>query len=231
VAKHRLLIAPAAAAILLAGGCSTNTSSTAPTSISASQPSTTSAAAAATDIVNEVAVNASGQPVNGYHETTGDQPVPDQADCNEASPAAVSKDIYRCSPAAYGADVCWPASGLELLCMNDPWAKELHRIRARGALPQVSPPDVPQPVALLLDDGTHCRLRNGGAWGYRYDGLRGFYGCGDHPGLDVLAPMNADPIDRSSPVWTVKVGADEARDPSSPPPVTHRVQTAWFASD
>lgn len=186
---------------------------------------------AATEIINTVAVNSDGQPVNGYHDITAGQNPPDRADCTEPSPAAVSKNIYRCLPTSYAADVCWPASNLDLLCMNDPWAKELHRIRARNPLGPVSPTASPEPVALLLDDGTHCSLRNGCAWGHRYDNLQAFYGCGDHPGLTVLAAMDTDPVDRSSPTWTVKVGADDARDPSPPPPVTHRVQTAWFAGD
>jgi hypothetical protein len=228
--KHRFFVALAAATVLLAAGCSMKPSDTGPASVSASTPSATSARGAATEIVNEVAVNSSGQPVNGYHEITSGPTVPEGADCHEPSPAAVAKGIYRCWPAVYGADVCWPASGVDLLCMNDPWAKELHRIRARAALPPVNPPDLPRPVAILLDDGTRCRLRNGGAWGYRYDGLISFYGCAGRPGVDVLAPMNADPIDRLSPVWTVRVGPDQAPDPSSPPPVTHSVRTAWFAS-
>ena len=215
----RLVVAAVASLGVLAA-CSTSTSRTAPA------PSTT--AGPATSVVTEVAVRA-GQPVNGYHENSGDQPVPDQADCTEASPAAVSAGVYRCYPTAYGADVCWPANGLYLLCMNDPWGKELHRIRASAALPQVSPPKSPQPVGLLLDDGTHCRLRNGGAWGYRFDHLYAYYGCIEGQRLDVLAPMGTDPIDRSAPMWTVKVGADEAPDSSALPPVTHRVQTAWFA--
>jgi hypothetical protein len=227
--KRRLLAVLATAAIVVSdtAGCATDTTKS---PVSAPSPSTTSAIGAATAIVNEVAVNSSGQPVNSYHEIPRSPTIPDQADCTEPSPAAVSKNIYRCWPAVYGADVCWPASGVDLLCMNVPWAKELHRIRARTALPQVSPPELPTPLALVLDDGTRCRLRNGGAWGYRYDDLRGFYGCGGRPGMDVLAPMNTDPIDRSSPVWTVRVGPDQAKDASSPPPTTHSVRTVWFAS-
>ncbi len=218
--KHLLVAAVASLGVLAA--CSTSTPRTAPSS-------STAKVGPATAIVNEVAVNSGGQPVNGYHENTSSQTVPGDADCTEPSPAAVSKNIYRCYPTAYGADVCWPASGLDLLCMNDPWGKELHRIRASAALPQVSPPNSPTPVGLLLDDGTQCRLRNGGAWGYRFDHLYAFYGCAGNTGLAVLAPMNSDPIDRSAPAWTVKVGPDEAPDSSAPPPVTHRIQTAWFA--
>lgn len=229
--KHWFFVALAAATVVLAPGCSVKPSDTGSASVSASTPSATSGRSAATEIVNEVAVNSSGPPVNGYHEITSGQTIPDQADCSEPSPAAVSKNIYRCWPAVYGADACWPVSGQDLLCMNDPWAKELHRIRARSPLPQVSPPNLPTPVGILLEDGTQCRLRNGGAWGYRYDDLRSFYGCVGRPGLDVLAPMNADPINRVSPVWSVQVGPGQAKDPSSPPPVARSVRTAWFAGE
>jgi hypothetical protein len=176
--RPQFLGALAATAVVAAvlTGCSTHTPTTRPASTVTSQP-TGAGGGAATEVINAVAVDSSGQPVNGYHEITSGQPIPDQADCTEPSPAAVSHAIYRCWPAAYGADVCWPASGLELLCMNAPWAKQLHRIRAGAALPSVSPPAKPTPVALALADGTQCRLRNGGAWGHRHDDLVAFYGC------------------------------------------------------
>lgn len=196
---------------------------------SVSAPAATSPAPSATQIITVVAVDSSGQPVNGYRDITQDQPLPDRAECTEPSPAAVSANIYRCWPAYYSADVCWPATGLDLLCMNDPWAKELHRIRVRAALAPVRPPVLAKPVALLLDDGAQCRLRNGGAWGHRYDDLQAFYGCSGDSGLVVLAPVDADPIDRSSPQWTVTVGVGVAQDRSAPAPARHRVHTAWFA--
>jgi hypothetical protein len=230
--RPQFLGALAATAVVAAvlTGCSTHTPTTGPESTVKAQP-TGAGGGAATEVINAVAVDSSGQPVNGYHEITSGQPIPDQADCTEPSPAAVSHAIYRCWPAAYGADVCWPASGLELLCMNDPWAKELHRIRAGAALPSVGPPAKPMPVGLALADGTHCRLRNGGAWGHRHDDLVGFYACAGAPGLSVLASSNADPIDRTIPVWTVKVGPNQAPDPSSPTPLTQQVRTVWFAGN
>jgi hypothetical protein len=226
--SRQIMVAVAAVASLIGAGCSSGGSAHVNTPAAVTPGAAPATTAGATQILNEVAVNSSGQPINGYHEINTGGSTQHTVDCTEPSPAAVSDNIYSCAPTAASADVCWPTSGLDLLCMNDPWAKELHRVRASAPLPPVSPRDRPIPVALLLDDGTHCRLRNGGAWGYRYDDLRGFYNCGLP--LAVLAPMNTDPIDRSSAVWTVKVGPDGARDPSSPPPVTHPVITAWFAS-
>jgi hypothetical protein len=183
---------------------------------------------APTQIINEIAVNSSGQPANGYHETTG--PTPDRAaECNEPSPAAVSNNIYGCAPSAYSADVCWPASGLDLLCMNDPWAKEVHRIHVPAPLNPVTAPVAPQPVALLLDDGTHCRIRNGGSWSGRDDGYLGAYRC--DPNEAVLTRPNSEPIDRSTPLWTVKLGDLPGFGQPAQPPATHSVVTAWFASN
>lgn len=198
-------------------------------------PTVSSAAPTATEVVNVVAVDANGQPANGYRE------IPNPGDAGdtyvvfgcEGSPAAVSGDIYECSPSAAAADVCWPATRGTVLCVDDPWSKELHRLSPNDPLPQVQPAATPEPFALLLDDGTRCRLRNGGAWGGRDDGLVGAYGCYDGAPT-VLGPADPKPgqsaVDRSGPVWTVRVGELGAGDPHLPPPQTRAVVTAWFAS-
>lgn len=67
---------------------------------------------------------------------------------------------------------CWPSTPGSLLCLDDPWNKQLHRV----ALPHVQPPAITDPIAMVLDDGTRCRLRNGGAWAGRDDGFVGVYG-------------------------------------------------------
>jgi hypothetical protein len=198
----------------------------------ASPPTSGTTGGAATQIVNEVAVDPHGQPVNGYRESNAGGPTATEVDCTESSPAAVSSDIYYCSPTAASADVCWPAAPApDLLCMDSPWIKDLHRVHARAPLPAVSPPHLPQPVALLLTDGNRCRLRNGGSWNGRSDGYVGAYSCGG--GVAVLVQLHgpADPIDRSSQVWTIKLGKLGAPGESLPPPVTVGVATAWFAGN
>lgn len=182
----------------------------------------------ATEVVYVVAVDVDGQPSSGYQEqpSEGTNTVSDCA----ASPSAVSPDIYQCSPSAASADVCWPATPDSLLCVNDPWDKHLHRVTVGNPLLQVQPTAIPQPFALLLDDGTRCRRRNGGAWGGRDDGYVGAYGC-QSPALTVLVQPGQQVIDRSAPMWTVKVGELGAADPHFPPPQTRTVTTAWFAGD
>ncbi len=183
-----------------------------------------------------VPVDARGQPVNGYREMpTSENPtnLPNVFGC-DVSPAAVANDIYYCGPDAAGADVCWPSTPGTLLCLNDPWDKELRRFAYADTLPRAQPAATPEPLALLLDDGTRCRLRNGGAWGGRDDGLAGAYGCPDETPA-VLVPITVkageSAIDRSQPLWTVKVGSLGASDAHFPPPQTRTVTTAWFAGD
>lgn len=180
-----------------------------------------------TEVVDAVSVDADGKPAHGYRETPYSGNIAEVFGC-AASPAAVSAGIYACGPSAAGADVCWPSTEDTLLCVDTPWDKRLHRVRISDTLPQVEPVADPQPFGLLLDDGSRCRLRNGGSWGGRDDGYYGAYWC-ESSKLTVLAPADADGIDRSARLWTVKVG--ELGEPGQhfPPPQTRSVRTAWFA--
>ncbi len=117
--------------------------------------------------------------------------------------------------------------------MTDPWGKQVHRVTYSGPLPHVQPPAVTDPFALLLDDGTRCLLRNGGAWGGRDDGYVGVYSCRDtSPNFAILWLPSQGPgscIDRSTPVWTVKVGELGLPGENFPPPQNRAVTMAWFA--
>lgn len=118
--------------------------------------------------------------------------------------------------------------------MDDPWEERLHRVSYNGQLPPVQPPALPEPYALVLDDGTRCSLRNGGAWGGRDDGYVGGYWCGDtgaHLVVLCLPTTQTCVDDRSGPTWTVKVGQLGAPGAHFPPPQTRAVTSAWFAGD
>jgi hypothetical protein len=182
----------------------------------------------ATNVVTVVAVNASGQPVNGYY-VINRQASPNVSACPGPSPAAVTSNIYECDPPEAAAEVCWPASA-SLLCMTNPWSKTLRRFPSPGALPAVNPPAAPVPFAMQLDDGTRCILPNGIDLGGRADATVPIYGCGQNIG--VLAPPDWDPalaIDRTQPLWAVYVGQLGPRDTPFPVPIRHTVTTAWFA--
>lgn len=188
---------------------------------------------AATQVITAVPVGPSGEPINGYQEAPPRGNVSVVSDCTTSSPSAVAEDIYYCSPSAADAGTCWPSTAESLLCMTDPWAKQLHRVQYDGPLPSVRPPAIADPFALLLDDGTRCQLRNGGAWGGRDDGYVGVYGCeGAGYDLAVLWLPSQGPgscVDRSAPVWTVKVGQLGLPNEQFPPPLIRTVTSAWFA--
>jgi hypothetical protein len=189
----------------------------------------------ATRVITAAPVGPNGEPINGYQEAPSEGNVTAVSDCTTPSPAAVGDDIYSCAPSAAGADACWPSTPGSLLCLDNPWDRRLHRVTFGGQLPHVQPAAVTDPLGLVLDDGTRCRLRNGGAWGGRDDGYVGVYYCGaENPNLAVLWLPSQGPgscVDRSSPLWTIKVGELGAPSTHFPPPETRTVTTAWFVGD
>ena len=193
---------------------------------------TVAAQPGATQTITVVAVS-NGEPVNGYH-VINRQPSPNLSSCPGPSPAAVGSDIYACQPNQALAQVCWPGPA-SVLCLVDPWSKELRRFAAPGALAAVSPPPTPTPLAVVLDDGTSCVLASGVDWGGRRDGLTPAYVCDPRViSRGVLIDPGQDPtsaIDRSRPLWTVRVGQLGPRGTSFEPPRQHTVTTAWFAGN
>lgn len=187
-----------------------------------------------TEVITVMAVGPGGEAINGYKVASGPGNVGEAGNCSEPSPSAVADNVYYCSPSAAGAGTCWPSTPGSLLCVDNPWDLQMHRVMFEGQLPPVHPTANPDPFALALDDGTHCLLRNGGAWGGRADGYVGVYGCGgggsSDPAVLWLPSQGAGTcIDRSSPVWTVKVGRLGAPAAVLPPPATRTVTAAWFA--
>lgn len=180
-----------------------------------------------TQAITTVAVGPTGQPINGYREAPSNGNVTAVSDCTTPSPSAVANDVYYCSPTAAGAGTCWPSTPGSLLCVDNPWDMGLHRVTYGGPLPPVQPTASPDPFALLLDGGTRCLFRNGGAWGGRADGYVGVYDCGDVAVLWLPSQGAGTCIDRSAPELTVKVGQLGA--PTTQPPQTRAVTTAWFA--
>lgn len=186
-------------------------------------PST--AESAKTASITAVAVDVSGQTANGYQEAPAGT-VDQLAGCDSPSPAAVSENIYSCYPTAAGADVCWPSPPKSMLCMTNPWDKEVRRLSYdTSLLTTVQPPASPEPFALTLDNGTHCQLITGGARRARSDGYVPAYACGADLSASVLmeAGSGSDPINRSKPLWTVTF-----EQPGFQTQV-RSVTTAWFA--
>jgi serine/threonine-protein kinase len=179
-----------------------------------------------TRLITEVAVGADGQLANGYSELpTGDST--QLSGCDTPSPAAISQNIYSCYPSAAAADICWPSPPTSMLCMTNPWDKQVRRFSYdTSLLPMVQPPKTPEPFALMLDNGTHCLYISGGARRARSDGYVPDYACGADLNSYVLGDASgSDPINRSNPTWTVTFEQPGFQTQM------RSVTTAWFAGN
>ena len=253
----RLLPIGALLACAIAGCGSTDDSATAathtPTAVDASSPATAPGTAAtpgnttaqapgmtgapataggdATQVVTLVAIDSSGNPINGF--TVPDpQPVA-RLDCSGEAPSrsAPAGGIYHCGASADSADVCWPMpSGTELRCGDDPWQRRLRAYTADPSLQPIGKTTSPEPWGLELADGQQCRIRVGGAWGGRSDGLVGAYSCTGTNDVVLQAPNAPSAVDTSTPAWHVRIGALGSGNPDLPPPAVVAVHTAYFAA-
>jgi pimeloyl-ACP methyl ester carboxylesterase len=186
---------------------------------------------AATKVVTVVPVDRNGDPAPGYTVVDDGGPVDCGSPTSYPSPAAVAPNIVSCAPTAADADICWTEPDhLTILCGQYPWDRTLHRNTATAPVTAVPAATDPQPWALELADGTRCRLRNGGSWSGRSDGLVGAYSC-DRNNEVVLTTTdpNAETVDKRTPQWTVRVGVLDDRQTGSPPPRTIAVRVAYFA--
>lgn len=178
-----------------------------------------------TEIVLVVAVDADGQATSGFIVAAG---AAEQVFGCGASQSAVNTGIYRCGPSAATADVCWGlADRVSLLCAYEPWGDTLYRSTADEVLQSLPAVADPLPWGIELSDGSRCRVRNGGSWDGRADGLTGAYSC-EGPSPFVLA-SDAPVFDKSAGLWTVLVG--ELGDPrvAFAPPIEVAVTRAYFA--
>ncbi len=119
-----------------------------------------------TEIVTAAAVNSAGLPAAGYSEEPAAPSRATLSECSQPSVSAVQPGIYSCYPFAASATTCWPAQPEAMLCLDDPWNKRLTRFAfSTATLPPVLPPSTPQPLAVLLADGSRCSILIGGARG------------------------------------------------------------------
>lgn len=184
-----------------------------------------------TTVVSLVAVDASGRPADGF-DVSGTAPA-GRLDCSNAvsSRSATSPGIYHCGVSADAADICWAvAGGAELLCADDPWNRELRWFSVQPRLEPIGKTLEPVPWALELADGRRCRIRVGGAWGGRADGLVGAYWCTGGAEVVLQPPAARTAIDTSAPTWHIRLGELGAGAPDLPPPMIVDVRTAYFAA-
>lgn len=180
---------------------------------------------APTEIITAAAVNAAGLPAAGYSEEQAGPSRAALSECSQPSVSAVQPGIYSCYPFAASATTCWPSPPEAMLCLDDPWNKRLTRFTyPTSTLPPVQPPETPQPLAVLLEDGSRCSILIGGARG-RADGYSPAYGCngGNRPPIVVATPGSGEGIDQTAPTWKAWV-ADV-----NEPPRAKLIVTAIFA--
>lgn len=144
-------------------------------------------------------VHADGRPVTGY--TVTHESVPGFT-CLDASPVAVAADIDFCGFSATYTMACWKSKNHTVLCLRDPWTKQLVRIRYSGSFARHAAPRHPVPQALRLMNGDRCWVRDGGAWSFviGHPHWSGAYGCESG---DVYG--RGDGIDQSTQPWRVHV--------------------------
>lgn len=211
-------------------------------------PSPSAPVVATTEMVTVVAVNpTTGQPTNGFQEV-GAETEMKLTSCFTPSYMSLNSGVYDCT-ALGGHQIshdenCWPASTTSMLRLvnADPWAKLLRRFATDPVdfSPSTLTLDHPAtPFALLLDDDTRCRFKlNWHIEAERDDGSYATYDCGAAGGV-LRFPSDSDEIDRSKPLWKVKIGlwggsCGDTFAPTSipcahfPPPQSRAVKMAFF---
>jgi hypothetical protein len=180
----------------------------------------------ATGVVVVTPVNSSGQLSPGW--TVNDKTGSGSIDCSAAAPSPfdVTHGVLFCGATADDGAACWPKDDAHVYCLIDPHKKTLKLVDATGLDKPIQRQTYPPtPALLVLDDGTECRARIGGAWSNRPDGTAPTHGCGMDTGdfLAVWATPGANGgIHKGSDEWTVDVGTD------SGPLTRRRVATAYF---
>lgn len=212
-----------------ATGNSPSASSGDPTSSGPADQSTSAPAGSGTTKVVVRPVNRAGRLSPGFSAVpeSGDPVVCDR---HYASPVAVDAGIIECGDTALYGVACWPVVRYATaLCYRDPFGRQLAQIPAQFVtkLPVTHEPAVP--FGLELDNGEHCKIRDGGAWSKpeQQPSYVGYYQCDSDFQDAVWGPPDdykSGGINQSSPQWTVIVGAASGKGPL----VRHRVVSARF---
>ncbi|MEU7143532.1 hypothetical protein ABZ942_29110 [Nocardia sp. NPDC046473] len=172
--------------------------------------------------------DAQGAPTTGWEvdDKAGSTPI----DCsyNEPSPSASTDNILLCAPSAAAADSCTTVpTKPTALCLIDPFNNHLTRYATTTVRTGVvHAPQTPQPIALILDNGTKCRLRNGGSWSSPEANPTyvGYYFCPGNGFQAIWAPPSGPAITQQPTGWTVQLGAERG------PLTQHQVTEAFYVA-
>ena len=175
-------------------------------------PSKTSDTSDGPELVEVVAVDGSGRPINGFSVGSTRGSFHDVGYCTHAI-GALTTGVYHCGATVDSASACWP-SGSQLLCTHSPWVTELRSYSYSGRLPTLSAPDPEfRPWGLELEDGSRCAAILGGAFSPQPQGFLYSYGCKRSSGSDLIVyqePESEELFDKSGSGWTVWAGPPAA---------------------
>lgn len=145
------------------------------------------------------------------------------------------KDILECGISADQLPVCYPNGNREnrtAYCARDPEEKIIYEIPIDEDIQRYDPELPVQPWKLVLENGTKCTIRIGGAWGSASDGRIGTYLCDSSN--EVILSFPGDPfkhgIDRSDKVWFAQLGSMGLPNSDLSRPHFIGVKTAYFAA-
>lgn len=130
----------------------------------------------------------------------------------DVSPVATGKNIYQCGPSAVYLPACWPTPREDqirvMVCLRKPGAKKAVTWSVfpdptwSAVLPKVRPLADPLPWQVVLDNGSTCMVRLGGAWGEPPAGYEYSHGCTGTVDA-LLAPDAGAVLDTTSAHYTV----------------------------
>jgi hypothetical protein len=173
-------------------------------------------------------VDQAGRPAPGFTVTNDTKRIFGCAPFGKSEPSvvAVNANIMWCGSSADYAVACWQAANpSHALCFRDPWSREI----AESSMTTSNPPGTtplsqPKPMGLLLSDGDHCQIRDGGAWSspVTHPTWVGYYFCTKNHFIYGPKVPGGDGIDHTTPMWTVQVGSGEG------PLSVRRVVTAYY---
>ena len=212
--------------VVMAAGCSRdaqiNRSATSTSPNSAATTSTTRLTK--TEVAHVRPVDDQGKLAQGFTVTD----TVDGAWCQEPS-GKVGGPAHSCNAGDVAYDPCWTEemgpSGPSVLCMRQPWSKEVHRLLTKTKVgPEPAAPGDTDPWGIELADGQRCRFAIGA-----HDSLSRAdedvvdYYCDEQAlGLELLRGLN-----KTQPVWTARAaryvnGHHERVAPQ-------QIATAWFS--
>lgn len=128
------------------------------------------------------------------------------------SPGAVDRNIEECSPSAAYAIACWKAAQAhQALCIRNPSSHRVYRIGLTSSFAKTAAVKarLRAPLLIVLNDGTRCTIRDGGAWSALkgHPNWFGSYSCTRH-GVVWSPPKSTHfGINESSASWTVHTGS------------------------